>query len=302
MPIQNPIREVNKVPAPPEIMQAFSGSDGLMEQVLGSYDASLGINNNQLSGVAIVEGATQSNSAAMPYIVGFMQGLQRAAQIYVNLLPKYYTTPRTIPILDEEGKRNYVKINTQDGLPFDFDTNALNIVVKAGASFQVQKSRTIMMCKEMMGMSKDFAEFISSKGLTFILDNMEGKGIEQLKTQVDEWQKEQEQKKQMQMQAAQQEMQNNPVQMKTQVEIMKLKQEHQAEHQLEMDKLQFEREKLLVERDIAEDQAAVQLVKAQTERAVHKADMQHKYKDMSHRHVKEALELHIKHNSPKGVH
>ena len=84
MPISNPIREVQRVPAPPEIVQAFTGADSLMEQILGSYDASLGINNNQLSGVAIVEGATQSNSAAMPYVVGFMQGLQRASQIYVD--------------------------------------------------------------------------------------------------------------------------------------------------------------------------------------------------------------------------
>ena len=75
------------MPAPPEIVQAFQGADSLMEQVLGSYDAALGINNNQLSGVAIVEGAYQSNAAAMPYIVGFMQGLQRAAQVYVRPAP-----------------------------------------------------------------------------------------------------------------------------------------------------------------------------------------------------------------------
>lgn len=287
LPINNPIREVQKMPAPPEVMQAFAATDGLMEQVLGSYDASLGINNNQLSGVAIVEGATQSNSAAMPYIVGFMQGLQRAAQIYVNLLPKYYTTPRTIPILDEEGKRHYVKINSQDGMPFDFDTNALNVVVKAGASFQVQKSRTIMMVKELMQMSPLMQQFIGEKGLNFVLDNMEGKGIQQLKSLVDEFQKEQQQQKQMAMQHQQQEMQNNPVQMRAQVDMAKLQQqaqEHKEEHMLEMQKLQLEKEKLMVEARIAEDEASVQLVKAQTERFSKKTDL----------HIKE-LDTHYKH-------
>jgi hypothetical protein len=105
MPISNPIREVNRIPAPPEISQAFTGSDSLIQNVLGSYDASLGINNNQLSGIAIVEGASQSNATAMPYIVGCLQGFQRLAQIYVDLMPKYMVTPRTIPIRDEEGKR-----------------------------------------------------------------------------------------------------------------------------------------------------------------------------------------------------
>ncbi len=302
LPISNPIREVQKMPAPPEIVQAFTGSDGLIEQVLGSYDASLGINNNQLSGIAIVEGATQSNSAAMPYVVGFMQGLQRAAEIYVDLLPKYYITPRTIPILDEEGKRNFVKINTEDGMPFDFDTNALNVVVKAGASFQVQKSRTIMMVKEMMGMSPQFADFIASKGLNFVLDNMEGRGIEQLKSMVDDWQKEQEQMKQQAMQMQQQEMQNNPAMVKLKVDTMKIQQEGEkakAQHVVDMEKIAVEREKIAADRIISEQQASVQVIKAQTERMVHHADRDMKHHDMAHRHLKEALDLHHQHKHTK---
>lgn len=298
MPISNPIREVQKVPAPPEIVQAFTGSDSLIEQVLGSYDASLGINNNQLSGIAIVEGATQSNAAAMPYVVGFMHGLQRAAEIYVDLLPKYYSTPGTVPIMDEEGKRHFVKINTEDGVPFDFDTNALNVVVKASASFQVQKSRTIMMIKEMMGMSPQFSQFIADKGLNFVLDNMEGRGIEQLKSMVDEWQKEQEKIKQHAMQMQQQEMQNNPAMLKMQVETQKIQQDAEkakAQHMVDMEKIAVEREKIMADKEISEQQAAVQLVKAQTERIVHNADKELKHHDMSHRHLKEAIDMHHRH-------
>lgn len=302
MPISNPIREVQRMPAPPEIVQAFTGTDSLMEQALGSYDASLGINNNQLSGVAIVEGATQSNSAAMPYVVGFMQGLQRAAQIYVDLLPKYYATPRTIPILDEEGQRNFVKINTEDGMPFDFDTNALNVVVKAGASFQVQKSRTIMMVKEMMGMSPQFADFIATKGLNFVLDNMEGKGIEQLKSMVDQWQQEQEQMKQKAMQMQEQEMQNNPAMVKLKVDTMKIQQEGEkakAQHVVDMEKIAVEREKIAVDKIMNEQQTTLGLVKAKTEMAVHRADRDMKHHDMAHKHLKEAIELHHSMRNPE---
>lgn len=301
-PINNPIREYQKPPAPPEILQAFSGTDSLVEQILGSYDAALGINNNQLSGVAIVEGATQSNSAAMPYVVGFMQGLQRCAQIYVDLLPKYYKTPRTLPILDEEGKRHFVKLNTKDGVPFDFDTNPLNVVVKAGASFQVQKSRTIMMVKEMMGMSQEFASFIASKGLNFVLDNMEGKGIEQLKSMVKDWQAEQEKMKQQAMQMQQQESQNNPGMMKMQVDMAKLQHEKEkdaAQHILDMQKLELEKQKLIFEKEASEQQAHVQLVKAETERAVHHADLKLKHHDMKHNHMKDALEFHHKISAPE---
>ena len=302
LPINNPIREINRIPAPPEIVQAFTGADSLIEQILGSYDASLGINNNQLSGVAIVEGATQSNSAAMPYVVGFMQGLQRAAQVYVDLLPKYYSTPRTIPIMDEEGKRSFVKINQNDGLPFDFDTTSLNVVVKAGASFQVQKSKTIMMVKEMMGMSPLFAQFIADKGLNFVLDNMEGKGIEQLKAMVSQWQEEQMKMKQQAMQAQQQEQQNNPAILKMQVDMQKLQQEYEkdkAQFAVDMAKIQVQREEIGAKSHMNDTSAAVQLVKAQTERAVHHADVEIKRMDMKHRHLKEAIETHHKIIKPK---
>lgn len=295
--IPNPIREVQRVPAPPEIVQAFTGADSLMEQILGSYDASLGINNNQLSGVAIIEGATQSNSAAMPYVVGFMQGLQRASQIYVDLLPKYYTTPRTIPIMDEEGKRSFVKINQDEGVPFDFDTNALNVVVKAGASFQVQKARTINMIKEVMQMSPQVAEFIGTKGINFVLDNVEGRGVEQLKQSVEEFQQEQEQMKQQALQMQQQQAAQNPAALKMQVDMQKLqheKEKDQAQFTVDMQKIEAEKMKIVGDLEIARKSGDVQLFKALVEKEVHHADMHLRHQDQRHRHVKEVLETHHK--------
>jgi len=293
MPINNPIREVQRVPAPPEIAQAFTGSDSLIQNVLGSYDASLGINNNQLSGIAIVEGASQSNATAMPYIVGCLQGFQRLAQIYVDLMPKYMITPRTIPIMDEEGRRQYVKINQEQGLPMKFDTNVLNVSMKAGASFQVQKSRTIMMVKEIMGMSPLFAQFMAEKGLNFILDNMDGKGIEELKALTGEWVQQYQQEKAQAQQAAQQ----NPQAMKSQLDMAKMQQQgqkNQMDFQLDMARLQHDQEKLAADLHLGKESSNVQLVKALTERFAKRVDLEIKHADMRHRHTKEAIETHHK--------
>jgi len=293
MVIQNPIREIQRPPMPPEIAQAFTGSDALIQQILGSYDASLGINDNQLSGVALVEAATQSNAAAMPYIVGYLQGYQRAAQLYVELMPKYYTTPRTLPIMDADGQKSYIKLNQEGGLPLDWDENALNVIVKAGASFQVQKSRTIMMVKEMMGMSPIFAQFIAEKGLPFVLDNMEGKGVDELKKLVDGWLQEMQQQKQMAMQQQQQEMQNNPVVMKTQVEMAKLAQQKESDarqHQIDMQKLELEEVKIHADLKMSHESNNVDLVRAQTERYGKQMDYKIKAMDQDHTHLKEALE------------
>ncbi len=297
MPINNPIREVNRIPAPPEIAQAFTGSDSLIQNVLGSYDASLGINNNQLSGIAIVEGASQSNATAMPYVVGCLQGFQRLAQIYVDLMPKYMKTPRTLPILDEEGRRQFVKINQEQGMPMDFDTNVLNVAIKAGASFQVQKSRTIMMVKEIMGMSPLFSQFMAEKGLNFILDNMEGKGIEELKSLTNEWVEQYQQEKQQAMQAEQQKGQQNPAAMKTQLDMAKLQQQGQKdEKQFKIDiaKLQQAEQKIMADLHLGKESANVQLVKAMTERFAKQVDLKLKGHDQQHRHVKETLETHHK--------
>ena len=294
-PIPEPIREIIKTPAPPEMVQAFTGAEGLIQNILGSYDASLGINNNQLSGIAIVEAATQSNAAAMPYIIGYLEGYQRAAEIYVDLFPKYYKTPRTIPILDEEGKRGYVKINQDEGVNMFYDANALNVVVKAGASFQVQKSRTIMMIKEIMGMSPLFEQFIGEKGLNFVLDNMEGRGIEQLKMMVDGWLKEVEQQKQMAMQAQQQEAQNNPAMMKAQNDRLKLQQEAQRDakqYEIDMLKLKLEEAHLRADIDMSHEEAKVQREKMETERFVKSADIALQTKDHAHRHAKDIAAHH----------
>jgi len=293
MPINNPISEVQRVPAPPEIAQAFTGSDSLIQNVLGSYDASLGINNNQLSGVAIVEGASQSNATAMPYIVGCLQGFQRLAQIYVDLMPKYVVTPRTLPILDEEGRRHYVKINQPGGMPIDYDSNSLNVAIKAGASFQVQKSRTISMVKEIMGMSPLFSQFMAEKGLNFILDNMEGKGIEELKQLTQEWVQQYQQEKQQAMQQQQQ----NPALIKAEIDKAKLdhqKEKDKMDFQLDVAKLEQEEQKMKSQLILGKESSHVQLVKAMTERFAKKVDLEIKGHDMRHRHIKEVIETHHK--------
>ncbi len=304
-PIPDPIREITKMPAPPETLQAFTGADSLIQNVLGSYDASLGINNNQLSGIAIVEAASQSNATAMPYIVGYLQGYQRAAQIYVDLLPKYYTTPRTLPIMDEEGHKSFIKINQQDGMNMFFDANALNVQVKAGASFQVQKSRTIMMLKEMSGMSPLFAQFIAEKGINFVLDNMEGKGIEQLKQMVDEWLQELQKQKQMAMQAQQQEAMNNPAMIKQQNDKAKLQLDmvkSERQFQMDMAKLQQDQQKVMADLKMSQDQNMIQALKANAEIFSKKVDLQLKGHDQRHRHMREAIETTMQHKDMKHRH
>lgn len=300
-PIPNPVREIQRVQTPPEVVQTFAATDSLMQNILGSYDASLGINNNQLSGIAIVEAATQSNAAAMPYVVGFLQGMQRIAEIFVDLIPKYYKTPRTIPVMGVDGKHEYVKINTPDGVGMFYDTNALNVRVEAGVSFQIQKSRALQQIIALQQSSPLFAQFMNERGLGVLLDNVEIKGIDQLKMLVEDWMKEQQKMKQAALQNQQQQMQNNPLMIRNQIEMAKLQQKaqesqqkaaiSQGQLQIDMERLKNDQVKVLADSIASKQQSMTQMLKAETERFSKQVELAMKKMDMSHRHSKDAHEF-----------
>lgn len=228
-----PPREVVRTPIPPQISETFQMSDNLIQGILGSYDAALGIQNNELSGVAIMQGAMHSNAAAMPYTVGFMKGLNRVCQMILDLIPKYYVTPRSLPIVHPDGKRSYQTINKQ-GNPFmDYDPMSLEVKVEAGVNFAVQKQISLETIIQLMQTSESFASFINTKGLGILLDNIEIRGIEGLRQAASQFMQETAQKQakaeQMAMQQAQQQLDPKEVMaLQARAEIMKVEQKKEA--------------------------------------------------------------------------
>jgi hypothetical protein len=307
-PIPDPIREVQQVSMPPEIAQAFITADQTIQNILGSYDAALGINDNQLSGIAIVEAASQSNATVMPFIVGILQGLQRVAQGYVDLLPQYVTTPRTMPVMDAEGKRNYVQVNQegQEGaVMLDWESNTLDVRIEAGVNFQIQKSRALQQIEGLMKASPLFNQFINEKGLKSLLDNIEIRGIDELKIAVEDWMEELKKQKEMAMKQQQQEMMNNPAVMKAKTDQMKLQldaQKMQSQLQIDMAKLQQAQQKVAADLEISHSQNAVQIIKSETEKFAKEVDLKMKHGDMAHKHMKESIETHMAHEDMKHRH
>jgi hypothetical protein len=291
-PIPEPIREIAKVPAPPEILQAFQGTDSLIQQVLGSYDASLGINDNQLSGIAVVEAATQSNAAAMPYIVGFLHGMQRAAEIYVDLIPKYWTTPRTMPVIDEEGHRGSVKVNQEGGFKVEYETNALNVRLKAGANFQVQKSKALQQIALLQQMSPQMQEFMAERGLPFILSNVEMKDIELLKEATNEWMEEKKQQRQMAIQAQQQQAMNDPRMMMVQAKMQEIQTKRESDK--ETNAIKHADAQLRHSATIHKTNA--EIIKSDTELQIKREELAHKkhveMRNSAHQHAKDIATHH----------
>lgn len=232
----NPPREIVRTPIPPQISETFQMSDNLIQGILGSYDAALGIQNNELSGVAIMQGAMHSNAAAMPYTVGFMKGLNRVCQIILDLIPKYYVTPRSIPVVHPDGKRSYEIINKAGNIFMNYEPMSLEVKVEAGVNFAVQKQISLETIIQLMQTSETFAVFINTKGLGILLDNIEIRGIEGLRQAAAQFMEETAQKQaqaeQMAQQAAQQQLDPKAVlQLQAQAEMAKVQQKREATEQ-----------------------------------------------------------------------
>lgn len=288
--IPEPIIPVQPQAAPPEISNSIGMADQIIQAELGSYDAALGINENQLSGIAIIEAATQSNAAAMPFVVNYIQALNQVALILVDLMPKYYKFPTTIPIIDREGKRTAVRINDNNdpsSVDFNYDSNLLQVKVTAGVNFAIQKSKALNQIIAMSKASPGFADFMQKKGLKVLLDNFEVRGIDILKTLADEYEQEQKQAAQQQMQMQQAAMQNNPNTMNAHTKQFDAQANaafKAKELQLKEDELGMRRETAMAERDAA-------LARAHAEEIRAAADLKMSHIDMEHRHGKDTVEL-----------
>ncbi len=188
-----PPEPMQRVGLPSEVLQLFTSGQQIMQSVVGSYDAQIGVNNRDLSGVALVEGATQSNATAMPYVVNNMLALNQVAQIVVDMMPKIMVTPRTIPVRLKDGSKEFVEINTDGGIQLDFSSSDLNVKVEAGVNFEIEKNRSLEQMIMLMKENQEFNEFMNQEGMDVILDNMSFRGVDVLKERFKNWS---EQKKQ----------------------------------------------------------------------------------------------------------
>jgi hypothetical protein len=301
-----PPREIQRPPMPPEFLQTFQMSFQMMQNILGSFDASLGINDNQLSGIAIVEGATQSNNAAMPMIIGYMRALNRIAQLYLDMIPKYYVTPRTIPVMLADGKKGSIDINSKGAPKLSYDKGLLNVKVEAGVNSEIQKNRAIQLMAQVGKAFPIFAQFMGQKGLNVIIENMDMRNIDELKDLAKQFEQEMAKQQQQAAQMQQQAMQTNPqlINAKTQQQKLMLDaQQNQVENQLKASELAVaqqkndnERLRTLSEMQQNERDNLVKMDEHETEKTRAAVDMAISAADMSHKHAKEHHELILKHD------
>lgn len=233
---------VPRLSAPPEMIQAFSMMDNVTQSILGNYDAALGINDNELSGQAVEQSAMHSNMASRPYKVNYMRAFNQGAKIMLNLIPKYHTFPRSLPVKDVSGNFDQVQINGE-GQPQikDLDPHQLQIVVKSGVDFEVQRQKAFAMLRGLSAESPAIGEFLGTtpQGISMVLDNVDMRGIDALKAAIPQFVQQLNMQKQQKMQM---EMQDRQIAL----------QSAQAPIMIKQQELQLTKAKLDLENQIAQ--------------------------------------------------
>lgn len=305
---------VNRVPLPPEVMVTFNSGMQILQNILGSYDASLAQNDAQLSGVAIVEAATLSNGAAMPYVINYMQSLTTVANNIVDVLPKLTKNkaPREFPIIQKDGKKRNVKVNQPGGIELNYDSAHIQVNVEAGVNFAIAKNKALQQLTLLMKISPEFAEFMNEMGLETLLDNIEFRNSDLLRAKVDQWKQIKEQKKQnqpdpeqMKAAAAQKAAQLQEQSLMNEIEKTKIKEEEVgAKVQLQTEQLILDKElaandrlELLVKMGESKDKLEAAERRAEAEETRARADLGLKSHHQEHTQFKELGELAVKHHA-----
>lgn len=112
----------------------LSGED--IKATSGIFDASLGAQSNETSGIAIRNRAVQAEVATYNYMDNLSKGIRRTWELLVDLIPHVYDTQRNIRVLGVDGAEKYMAVN--DG-QVDLSRGKYDVTITTGPSFTTQR-------------------------------------------------------------------------------------------------------------------------------------------------------------------
>lgn len=118
-------------------------ADGDMKATTGIYDASLGKQSNETSGVAIRARDSQGETGSFVYVDNLSAAIRHAGKMMLELIPEIYTGERVIRLMGEDGAiEGYERINTMlpDGNVWnDISVGQFDLEVTTGPAFATKR-------------------------------------------------------------------------------------------------------------------------------------------------------------------
>lgn len=120
-----------------------------MKRTTGIYDASLGAQSNETSGVAIARRQMESQNGTSVYADNMAKAITQTGRILVSMIPRVYDTQRVIRVLGEDDQEKQVLINAVmqnlDGqfVANDMTAGRYGVQVSVGPSFQTRRAEAV---------------------------------------------------------------------------------------------------------------------------------------------------------------
>lgn len=129
------------------LLQQYQRAELDVQSIMGIYEASRGMQGNEVSGVAIDNRGRQSNNAMFIFFDNLSRAVEQVGRIVLDLMPYIYDTERPLTITDQNGNTHDVIINKYDPITDTYKNQikdySWDIEVNVGASFELQKQQAL---------------------------------------------------------------------------------------------------------------------------------------------------------------
>ena len=164
---QKPFREAPAQGSPALMQDAQIAADDI-KATTGIYDANMGAQGNEISGVAIKGRQFQGEMANFEFQDQLVDSMELSGRVMIDMIPHIYDTERTIRILGEDEREEAIAVNktlmdAQTGeyvKTMDLTTGTYDIKVASGPSFTTRKQETAEQLSQIIAQNPALSEIV----------------------------------------------------------------------------------------------------------------------------------------------
>lgn len=169
-------------PAVQAITQASMMAADDLKATTGIYDAGVGAQGNEVSGIAIQNRGSQIQTSTFHFVDNLKRSLHYTGLILIDLIPHIYDTVRAARIIGDDGEQKIVTINQthtdESGkqVLYSMDTGRYDVVVDTGPSYASKRQEA---ATAMMDFSRDVPQ-VAQSCADLIVKNMDWPGAQDM--------------------------------------------------------------------------------------------------------------------------
>ena len=167
---------------PAGILQESMSASNDLEATMGMFGASIGQEDNAVSGKAIIARQRESDTGTFHFIDNLSRSLRRAGEIILDLIPHIYTPGRIIRVLGEDRKESQNVQLAQEGQQADFESiydltvGKYDVTVEIGPGFTTKRQEAASQMVELMRVNPAFSQI----SMDLLAKNLDWPGADEI--------------------------------------------------------------------------------------------------------------------------